>query len=75
MNASGQGAFTTVAPPAANDGISIVQVGGASTVDAFQLAGGYVTDHAPFRYNLFAYGPGSPNLGSRSLGTYSGPIS
>lgn len=46
----------------ASDGISIVQVAGASTADAFQLAGGYVVArNSPFEYKLHAYGPGSPN--------------
>ncbi|WP_174988260.1 autotransporter outer membrane beta-barrel domain-containing protein [Pandoraea pneumonica] len=44
----------------ATDGISIIQVAGTSTQDAFALKNGYVTaDNLPFQYHLYAYGPGS----------------
>ncbi|MFK0376643.1 autotransporter outer membrane beta-barrel domain-containing protein [Pandoraea sp. NPDC090278] len=43
-----------------SDGISIVQVAGASTQGAFVLKNGYATaDNLPFQYHLYAYGPGS----------------
>ena len=62
VNAGGSGAitsFTGIPDPA--DGISVVQVAGMSTPGAFTLPGGYVTGGTPFQYNLYAYGPGSPN--------------
>ncbi|WP_167383634.1 autotransporter outer membrane beta-barrel domain-containing protein [Bordetella genomosp. 12] len=41
-----------------SEGISVVQVGGASSSNAFTLQGGYVTTtQAPYTYRLFAYGP------------------
>lgn len=44
----------------ATEGISVVQVAGASTPDAFTLKGGYVTAaNSPYAYRLYAYGPGS----------------
>ncbi|NSX13203.1 autotransporter outer membrane beta-barrel domain-containing protein [Cupriavidus taiwanensis] len=44
----------------ASEGISVVQVAGASTPDAFALKGGYVTAaNSPYAYRLNAYGPGS----------------
>ncbi|HUA76800.1 MAG TPA: autotransporter outer membrane beta-barrel domain-containing protein [Acetobacteraceae bacterium] len=61
VNAGGDGAitsFTGVPDPA--DGISVVQVAGSSTADAFTLPGGYVTGGTPFQYHLNAYGPGAP---------------
>ncbi|VVE35046.1 autotransporter outer membrane beta-barrel domain-containing protein [Pandoraea anhela] len=43
-----------------DEGISVVQVAGASTFDAFRLAGGYVVaPNSPYEYRLYAYGPGS----------------
>ncbi len=59
--ATGAGAATSAGVPTAADGISIVQVGGASSSGAFALAGGYVTNGTPFQYHLNAYGPGSVN--------------
>lgn len=52
------------APPAhlfsATDGISIIQVAGTSSQNAFVLKNGYVTaENLPFQYHLYAYGPGS----------------
>jgi outer membrane autotransporter protein len=58
---SGSGAFTGLAPPLSNQGISLVQVGGTSSANAFQLEHGYVTVGTPYQYGLYAYGPGSPN--------------
>ncbi|MFK0378349.1 autotransporter outer membrane beta-barrel domain-containing protein [Pandoraea sp. NPDC090278] len=44
----------------ATDGISIIQVAGNSTQNAFALKNGYVTaGNLPFQYHLYAYGPGS----------------
>lgn len=44
----------------ASEGISVVQVAGSSTPDAFALRGGYVTAaNSPYAYRLYAYGPGS----------------
>ncbi|MDQ0140723.1 autotransporter outer membrane beta-barrel domain-containing protein [Cupriavidus necator] len=44
----------------ASEGISVVQVAGNSTPDAFALKGGYVTAaNSPYAYRLYAYGPGS----------------
>ena len=59
VNGTGSGALTGV--PDASGGISIIQVAGASTADAFTLAGGYVTGGTPYQYHLNAYGPGSAN--------------
>ncbi|PVX62722.1 outer membrane autotransporter protein [Paraburkholderia unamae] len=43
-----------------SDGISIVQVAGASSAGAFALPGGYaVAPDSPYEYRLYAYGPGS----------------
>ncbi|WP_165973482.1 autotransporter outer membrane beta-barrel domain-containing protein [Luteibacter rhizovicinus] len=41
----------------ANEGISLVQVGGASRADAFAIKGTYVAV-GPWRYELAAFGPG-----------------
>ncbi|MDR6937270.1 autotransporter outer membrane beta-barrel domain-containing protein [Luteibacter sp. 3190] len=43
-------------PNGASDGISIVQVGGHATADAFRLAGDHVAV-GPWRYQLDAYAP------------------
>ncbi|ALS61733.1 autotransporter family protein [Pandoraea norimbergensis] len=44
----------------ATDGISLIQVAGISTPNAFVLKNGYVTaENLPFQYHLYAYGPGS----------------
>lgn len=44
----------------AHEGISLVQVAGSSTQQAFSLVGGYaVTNDSPYAYRLYAYGPGS----------------
>lgn len=47
--------------PEADNGISLIQVAGASTQNAFTLPGGYVTGGTRFQYQLNAYGPTSPN--------------
>jgi outer membrane autotransporter protein len=63
LTTSGNGANTgTVVNGQAipTQGISLVQVGGASTASAFTLAGGYVVAAgSPYQYRLFAFGPGS----------------
>lgn len=41
-------------------GISLIQVAGTSTENAFALQGGYVAA-GPFQYRLYAYGPGASN--------------
>lgn len=41
----------------ANEGISVVQVAGTSTADAFRLAGGSVSA-GPWQYGLYAFAPG-----------------
>ncbi|WP_210190278.1 autotransporter outer membrane beta-barrel domain-containing protein, partial [Bradyrhizobium sp. NAS96.2] len=56
----GAGAFTAVNFPTAITGISVIQVAGASSTGAFALAGGTVSS-GPYVYNLYGYGPGSPN--------------
>lgn len=55
----------------ANEGISLVQVGGSSTADAFQLAGGYIAA-GPFMYRLHAFGPGEADQSQNLLAT--GPL-
>jgi outer membrane autotransporter protein len=55
---SGGGAVTSINAPSATTGISIIQVAGTSSVNAFTLAGGYVAG-GPYQYRLNAYGPGS----------------
>ncbi len=59
VNGTGAGAFTGTGQPNASDGISLIQVAGASSSGAFQLAGGYVTGGTPYQYRLYAFGPGS----------------
>ena len=61
VNASGPGAYTSVDVVHAGEGISLIQVAGASSANAFSLQGGYVTGGTPFQYHLNAFGPGSPN--------------
>jgi len=45
--------------PANLRGISIVQVGGASSPKTLQLTNDYLTGGGPFAYRLLAFGPGS----------------
>lgn len=62
---SGTGALTSGEEvPAASQGISLVQVAGPSAASAFQLQGGYVAV-GPWRYNLYAYQPGSADAAQR----------
>ena len=51
VNVGGAGAPTGTG---STDGISVVQVAGASTADAFQLAGGYAAA-GPYQYRLYAF--------------------
>lgn len=63
LSTSGSGASTSATQggqPVPTEGISLVQVGGSSTPEAFKLAGGYVAaSGSPYQYRLFAFGPGS----------------
>ena len=61
VQAVGAGAYTSVDKARAGEGISLIQVAGASSANAFALQGGYVTGGTPFQYHLNAFGPGSPN--------------
>lgn len=61
VRAFGQGALTTPDFPSATHGISLIQVAGNSSTGAFALPGGYVDGGTPYRYQLYAFGPGSPN--------------
>lgn len=66
LTTSGAGANTNVAlnnTAMPTEGISLVQVGGTSTANAFSLKGGYVAAAgSPYQYRVFAYGPGSNAL-------------
>jgi outer membrane autotransporter protein len=70
VNGQGSGASTNlngsgVASP--SEGISLVQVSGNSTADAFKLAGpGYVAV-GPWMYNLYAFGPGETDPSQSAL--------
>ena len=48
----------------ATEGISLVQVAGNSTPDAFHLAGGYLAA-GPWKYGLYAFAPGASSAGQR----------
>ncbi|MGO4700205.1 autotransporter outer membrane beta-barrel domain-containing protein [Dyella sp. 2RAB6] len=48
----------------ATEGISVVQVAGSSTADAFHLASGYLAA-GPWKYGLYAFAPGSSVAGQR----------
>jgi len=52
----------------AHEGISLVQVGGASRADAFVLRGGYVAA-GPWQYTLHAFGPGEVDPAQNALAT------
>jgi outer membrane autotransporter protein len=61
LTPSGSGADTQLGnTPISATGISLVQVKGQSSADAFKLAQGYVAAGA-YQYRLFDYGPGSVN--------------
>jgi outer membrane autotransporter protein len=61
VRAYGLGAFPRADVPSATHGISLIQVAGNSSAGAFTLPGGYLTGGTPYRYQLYAFGPGSPN--------------
>jgi outer membrane autotransporter protein len=61
IHPTGSGAFTATGVPTASNGISLVQVGGSSSPGDFVLPGGFITGGTPFRYQIYAYGAGSPN--------------
>jgi len=50
----------------ANEGISIIQVAGASRADAFALRGTYVAA-GPYQYTLHAFGPGTTDAAQNVL--------
>jgi outer membrane autotransporter barrel domain len=52
----------------ANEGISIIQVAGASRADAFALRGTYVAA-GPYQYTLHAFGPGATDPAQNALGS------
>jgi outer membrane autotransporter protein len=52
----------------ANEGISLVQVGGSSRANAFALRGGYVAA-GPWQYTLHAFGPGQADQAQNALAT------
>ncbi|MEZ2417754.1 autotransporter outer membrane beta-barrel domain-containing protein [Luteibacter sp. RCC_6_2] len=49
------------------EGISIVQVAGASSGGAFRLKGGYLA-FGPWQYGLYAFQPGASDAGQRVVG-------
>jgi len=54
-----------------SEGISIVQVAGASTGGAFRLNGGYLA-FGPWQYGLYAFEPGASDTGQRVVGGATG---
>ncbi|HEY4146470.1 autotransporter outer membrane beta-barrel domain-containing protein [Pinirhizobacter sp.] len=56
--------FNHNSAPDATEGISLVQVGGTSTADAFRLKGGYVAA-GPWQYVLYAFEPGAADASQR----------
>lgn len=63
---TGSGAATSSknGPASSNEGISLVQVAGQSSVSTFVLSGGYVAV-GPWRYELAAYRPGESSESQR----------
>ncbi|MGA7436805.1 MAG: autotransporter outer membrane beta-barrel domain-containing protein [Luteibacter sp.] len=51
----------------ADEGISVVQVAGASTGGAFRIDGGYLA-FGPYQYGLYAFQPGSSDAAQRVVG-------
>ncbi|MGN6482718.1 autotransporter outer membrane beta-barrel domain-containing protein [Luteibacter sp.] len=51
----------------AGEGISLVQVAGASDGGAFRLKGGYLA-YGPYQYGLYAFQPGSSDAAQRVVG-------
>lgn len=73
INLGGSGAATGTGN---TDGVSIIQVGGASTASTFQLQGGYAAA-GPYQYRLNFFAPGAsaaaqadPLLGTAVFGDY-----
>ncbi|WP_177191183.1 autotransporter outer membrane beta-barrel domain-containing protein [Luteibacter sp. UNC138MFCol5.1] len=69
VTGSGSGALTDANQNGvvdANEGISLVQVHGASRADAFALRGGYVAA-GPWQYTLHAFGPGQVDQAQNAL--------
>jgi autotransporter family porin len=69
-NAGGEGASTVLNQSGlslANEGISLVQVGGASSANTFQLEGGYIAA-GPYQYRLNAYAPTQADRAQRLVG-------
>jgi len=67
ISGSGTGASTDIngnGVMEANEGISLAQVAGTSSVASFALAGGYVAI-GPWRYDLVAYQPGTSDAAQR----------
>ena len=65
VRAQGAGAFTsTSVTPGANEGISLVQVGGNASAQSFELQNGYVAV-GPYQYHLSAFAPGASNAEQR----------
>ncbi|HZV05402.1 MAG TPA: autotransporter outer membrane beta-barrel domain-containing protein, partial [Gemmataceae bacterium] len=60
VNATGSGAYTSTNLPTNDTGISIIQVAGTASPNAFTLPGGYVSGGTPYQYHLNEYGPSSP---------------
>lgn len=73
LQTTGTGANTNTALnnlPVPTEGISLVQVAGTSSANAFTLAGGYVAANgSPYQYRLFAYGPGQAAASQSMLGS------
>ena len=44
-----------------DQGVSVIQVSGTATETAFRLNRGYVNGGTPYKFGLFAFGPGSSN--------------
>jgi len=60
MAGSSGGETSPTGAYSADEGISLIQVAGAAATNSFALAGGYITmNNQPYRYGLYAYGPGS----------------
>ena len=69
IDLSGEGYLTDtnnsgIAGP--TEGVSLVQVGGLSTKDSFQLADGYVAN-GPWQYSLYAFAPGKSSGDERLI--------
>ncbi|CAM3472795.1 Autotransporter domain-containing protein [Bordetella sputigena] len=73
LQTTGTGANTNTSLnnlPVPTEGISLVQVSGNSSANAFQLAGGYVAANgSPYQYRVFAYGPGQTAASQSALGS------